>query len=421
MSHEMINLIPLIVFFIIFVCNSLYCIFNDSGYTFYHISPVIMLIPSIVLGIILSGKNAIDEFITGMANKQIIFMIIIFLLSGAFANVSKAIGSIDAIVNLIFLITSAKFIIPSIFITAALLGVAIGSSMGVIVAVTPIAIEIATQTHSSPSICVATVISGAMFGDNLSLISDTTIASVQSQSASLIKKFKLNAIFSTISAILTILILMLFNVSGEITHTNYSTITTIPYFIIIVLAILKFHIFIVLLAGILFAGAIGLAVVSTYNFSTYTQDIYIGFLSVNEIMLFSLLMGGAIYLTKEKGLFFITNRLHQMNLSKRAARFIIASLASITDIIIANNTVAILFIGDVAKTIARKNKIKPHDSAFLLDTFSCVFQGIIPHGAQIILASSLSGINPFTISSQVFFCYIMAVVTIIHMTFNKER
>ena len=236
-------LLPLLLFLFLFICCGIYFELQGIEYAFYQISPVVIIIPSIILAIVINNNKldtAINKFIEGMADKQIIAMILIFLLAGAFTKVTQSIGGVEAIVNVIFSIMPSYLIIPGIFIISAILGTAMGTSMGVIAAVTPIAITIAEQIGNDyKAICVATVIGGAMFGDNLSLISDTTIAAVQSQSASLIKKFKLNAIFSTIGAIITIIVLMLFYpVDSTVAPHDYSFVTIIPYIVVTIFSVI---------------------------------------------------------------------------------------------------------------------------------------------------------------------------------------
>ncbi len=418
-------LIPLLLFLSLFLTSGIYFSIIEAEYAFYQISPIVIIIPSIILGITLSKEKlsvSIEKFTDGMSDKRIISMIVIFLLSGAFTQVTKSIGGIDSIVNLTLSITSPKLIIPSIFVISAILGTAMGTSMGVIAAVTPIATEIAKQFPRYEAICIATVISGAMFGDNLSLISDTTIAAVKSQSALLIEKFKINSLISTIAAIVTIIVLTFFyNIETTLVPGEYSIIKIMPYFVVFFLALCQIHVFVVLLMGVLVAAIIGFIKIPAYNLVTCSQDIYTGFLSIHEVMLFSLLISGLIYLAKEKGIHSITTKLTSLRLNRRSAQYSIALLVSISDILTANNTIAILLTGDITKAISQKNKIKPHVSAFLLDTFSCVFQGIIPHGAQLILASSLSGIDPLAISPRVFFCYIMAIITTFYIALTKKE
>ena len=181
------------------------------------------------------------------------------------------------------------------------------------------------------------------------------------------------------------------------------------------------NVFVVLLLGILSAGIIGIIDTPTYNLVSYSKDIYSGFLSVNEVILLSLFISGLIYLVPKQSFSQIIKKIYSFNLTAKMSQLIIAALASISDILLANNTIAILATGDAAKKIADNSNIQPHKSAFLLDSFACIFQGIIPHGAQIILASSLSGIAPFALSSKVFFCYIMAAVILLYITCDKKK
>lgn len=420
----LISFLPILLFVVIYVGTSIYFSFLGVSNAFYQLSPVIAIIPSIVLGwILVPGRTEqkMKSFIDGVRHPDIITMCIIFLLAGAFSSVTQVIGSIDSTVNMALSFISPEFLLIGIFLTAAFISISIGTSMGTIATIAPLAASFAQQGIFSPAIGMATVVGGAMFGDNLSLISDTTIAAVASQEADIKAKLQLNFIVAIIAAILSIVILFFIRDSKVIlTFQDYSLLLVLPYIVLIVLALLGVNVFIVLLLSIFFAGLMGYFH-HGYSLFCLAQDSARGFSSMHEIMVLSLLVGGLSGLTS-KGFRDLTERLivfiSGFRGTQKVAQYVIAGLVSVFDILLANNTVAIVFSGDVARTIAKRYNIPPHYSAAWLDIFSCVFQGIIPYGAQILLASSIAGISPVSIVLHVYYCYVLAIVAILYIALN---
>ena len=280
------------------------------------------------------------------------------------------------------------------------------------------------QADFSSALSVATVVGGAMFGDNLSIISDTTIAAVMSQEADMKKKLRLNAKVAFIASVITIIILLLgTDIKASVEAKEYSLLLVAPYILLMLLAIVGVNVFVSLSISITFAGAIGLIANYDYNLLIFSQSIYKGFTSMNEIMLLSLMVGGLSGLagknftkeTADKLSAWISKR----NAGDRVSQLIIAKLVSLFDILLANNTIAIIFSGEIAREIAKKHKIPPHYSAAWLDIFSCVFQGIIPYGAQILLASTIAGISPLAVMPYVYYCYVLGLVAVLHIIFIK--
>jgi Na+/H+ antiporter NhaC len=350
-------------------------------------------------------------------------MCLIFLLAGAFSYVTSAIGSVDATVNLALSLISPQFLLIGIFITAAFISVAIGTSMGTIATIAPIAAALANQGVFSPVIGIATVVGGAMFGDNLSLISDTTIAAVLSQEANMRAKLRVNAFVAVPAALITIGILFfVHDTTSAVAIKSYSLFLVLPYLVLIGLALLGINVFVVLLSSIAFAGAIGY-LHHGYSLFALSGDMVKGFASMHEIMVLSLLVGGLSGLAGTASKELTARLAHWISKTKgqqRTAQLVIAAIVSLFDLLLANNTVAIVFSGDIARDIAKRYKIPPHYSAAWLDIFSCVFQGIIPYGAQVLLASTIAGVSPLMIVPHVYYCYILAAVAVIFIVSKKK-
>jgi Na+/H+ antiporter NhaC len=296
--------------------------------------------------------------------------------------------------------------------------------MGTIAAIGSIAAGIAEKGGYPMDLGMATVVGGAMFGDSLSVISDTTIAAVNSQNADLRKKLKLNAFIAINAGLLTIAILLFVHNGGgcEVAGKDFSFLLTLPYVFLVVMSFSGFNVFCTLISAIIFTGLIG-ALNNDFFLTCYAQSIAKGFNSMSEIVFLSLMVGGLHGLSAQNISNFnqlITGVIKGQN-SYKLAQLLIAKIVSIFDIMIANNTIAIILSGDLAKDISKKYKIPPHYTATWLDTFSCVFQGIIPYGAQILLASSIGKISPLAIMTKVYFCYFLFIVCILYILFAKRK
>ena len=420
-----INFLPILFFITLYVGTGVFYSLQGIENAFYQLSPTIAIIPAIVLGIILhkgSQTEKLNQFLDGVRHRDIIMMCIVFILAGAFSAVTSAIGSIDATINLSLSLVPGQFLLLGLFITTAFISTAIGTSMGTIATIAPIAAGLVEQGVFPAALAMGTIVGGAMFGDNLSMISDTTIASVMSQEADIKKKWYLNAKIAAIAGLITLIILFYaHNNEVEIIAGDYSIILVLPYIFLIALALMGINVFIVLLSAILFAGVVGFFY-SDYAVLTFCEDISKGFASMQEIMLLSLLVGGLSGLAgnSSKELSAKLNDWISGKGSKKIAQLVIAKIVSVFDIMLANNTVAIVFSGEMARDIASKYKIPKHYSAVWLDIFSCVFQGLIPYGAQVLLASTVAGISPLEITPYVFYCYVLFIVSVAFILLNNN-
>ena len=355
------SFLPILLFVIIFAGSGIYFTLIGTENAFYQLSPITAIIPAIALAWLLYKGNTeerIDTFLDGVRHKNIITMCIIFLLAGAFSEVTKNIGSVDATVSLALSLIPAKFLLIGIFLISAFISTAIGTSMGTIATIAPIAAGLSGEGSFSTALSVATVISGAMFGDNLSIISDTTIAAITSQQANLKKKIKLNSKIAIVTSIITIVILY---ISTHInSHINtcsheYSLLLITPYIFLILLALTGIHVFIALIVSLVFAWFIGLLTIN-YTIINFSQNIIQGFTSMQEIMLLSLLIGGLSGLIS-KGTEQLAQHLAILKSkynSKIITQLIIAKMACVLDILLANNTIAIIFCGNIAKDLAKE-------------------------------------------------------------------
>ncbi|WP_316353792.1 Na+/H+ antiporter NhaC family protein [Candidatus Trichorickettsia mobilis] len=421
--HILINFLPILFFVLLYVGSGIYYTIIGVDYAFYQVSPIVAIIPAIALAWSLyrgTTEEKINCFLDGVRHRDIITMCIIFLLSGAFGAVTKAIGSVDATVNLALSLVPAQFLLIGVFITAAFISTAIGTSMGTIATIAPIAANLIEHGAFPAEIGMATVVGGAMFGDSLSIVSDTTIAAVMSQKADPKAKFKLNAIVSLFASIITVVILLLLSndhhSSTIISEGEYNVILIMPYILLIALPLFGTNVFVCLVVSLLFTWIIGY-INQDYSIINFSNDIVKGFAHMQEIMLLSLMVGGLSGFASKssKDIALYLSEVIRKRGNKRAAQFVIAKIVSVFDLLFANNTVAIIFSGEIAKDIAEKYKIPPHYSATWLDIFSIVFQGIIPYGAQILLVSSLANLSPVSIIPHVYYCYILGIVSIAYI------
>ncbi len=425
--NYLVSFLPILLFVTTFVGSGIFFTINGHENAFYQLSPLVAIIPAIALGWIQhKGKNQdrMNAFLDGVRHRDIITMCIIFLLAGAFSEVTKSIGSVDATVNFALDFIPAKFLLMGLFFISAFISTAIGTSMGTIATIAPIAVGLSMQGAFPMAIGVATVVGGSMFGDNLSIISDTTIAAVMSQEAEVKPKVKLNSKIAAIASIITV-IALLFSIDGniEIETKDYSLLKITPYIFLIILAISGVNVFIALVTSIVFAFIIGF-ISGEYNILTYSRDITTGFLNMHEIMLLSLMIGGLSGLVGNEAKNNLSKHL-SIWISKtggqKMAQLVIAKIVIIFNLLLANNTIAIIFSGEIAREIAKKHKIPRHYSAVWLDIFSCVIQGIIPYGAQILLASAFAGISPLNVIPYVYYCYSLGIVSIFWILLKKTN
>ena len=414
-------LTPLIIFLSIYLVASV--IMGD----FYKMPiTVAFLVASNVAVATSSGgrlHKRIDLFCKGAANSNIMLMVWIFILAGAFAQTAKAVGAVDATVNLALSVLPDTLLLAGMFIAACFISLSMGTSVGTIVALTPVAVGIATQTDLNTPFMVAIVVGGAMFGDNLSFISDTTIVATRTQGCNMKDKFKVNSLIVIPVAIL-ITIIYLFQ-GSEITTTPTVTpiewLKVIPYILVLTTALVGVNVMIVLLLGILCSGIVGI-ITGSIQFWEWIAAIGTGISGMGELIIITLLAGGMLEMIRYNGgIAYIIQKLTTHVKSKKGAELSIAALVSFADLCTANNTIALIMSGPIAKDIANRFGVDPRKSASLLDTFSCFVQGIIPYGAQLLMAAGLASITPLAIMQYLYYPYLMGVAALLAIFFRYPR
>lgn len=414
-------LLPFVVFIAIYLGSGIILQSMGVEMAFYQFPAPVAVGCGVICAFIIS-KGSIDEkfdtFVKGCGNSDIIIMCVIYLLAGAFAGVSKAMGGVDSTVNMGLTFVPAQYIMVGMFLIAGFLSLATGTSVGAIAAVGPIAVGVAEKAGLSLPLTMACVLGGAMLGDNLSIISDTTIASTRTQGCDMKDKFRINAYLTAIPAILTIILLFFFGTPEVLTSPkvgSFNFIKVLPYLFVLVLAIAGANVFLVLTGGIFISGAIGLFY-GDLNILTFAQSIYTGFTSMTDIFLLSMLTGGlAEMVTKSGGIEALLQSIQKLIKGRKSAELGIAALVSLTDAAVANNTVAIIINGPVAKKLCYKYKVDPRRSAAILSTFSSIFQGFIPYGAQMLILTSFAkgAVSPMEIIPLTWFCQLLLLGTII--------
>lgn len=341
----------------------------------------------------------------GASTENMMLMLWIFVLAGAFANSAKEMGSIDATVNLTLSVLPDNMLLAGLFLAACFISLSIGTSVGTIVALTPIAAGIAHSTGESIPFITAIVVGGAFFGDNLSFISDTTVVATRTQGCKMSDKFRVNSFIVLPAAIL---ILILYIIMGADTHTTTDIpeveyVKVIPYLIVLIAAVLGMNVMAVLVIGIAMTGIIGM-INGTYDLYSWFGSMGTGILGMGELIIISIMAGGLLEIIKENGgIDFIISKLTTHVHGKRGAELSIGLLVSVVDICTANNTVAILTVGGIAKQIGDKYGVDSRKCASILDTFSCCVQGLIPYGAQLLMAAGLAQVNPISITPYLYY------------------
>ena len=394
---------------------------------FYKIPITVAFMVSSIYAIIISSgsplTNRINIYSRGAATEQMMLMIWIFVLAGAFAHSAKAMGSIDATVNLTLSLLPPQMILAGMFIAACFISLSIGTSVGTIAALTPIAVGVATETGTDTALMTAIIVGGSFFGDNLSFISDTTIMATQTQGCRLSDKFRVN-IFIVFPAALVILVtylLMGTEVDAPQQIPAVEWVKVIPYLTVLVMAIFGMNVMAVLTLGILLTGIIGL-LTGTFDIYGWFGAMGDGILSMGELIIVTMMAGGMLELIRRQGgIDFIIRLLTRRVNSKRGAELSIAALVSFVDICTANNTVAILTVGGIAKQIGDRYGVDNKKCASILDTFSCAIQGIIPYGAQMLIAAGLASLNPISILPYLYYPFALGIVALLSILFRYPK
>lgn len=424
-------LIPFLVFVVFYLGVGIYLNNKDVAMAFYVVPSPISVIVGIIVAFIMF-KGSIDEkfnnFVKGCGDENIIIMCLIYILAGAFATVSKAMGGVESTVNFGMSIIPPQFLTAGIFIMAAFISLATGTSVGTITTMGPIAVGLAQSAGLSLPLTLGALVGGAMFGDNLSVISDTTIAATRTQNVEMRDKFRMNFKIALPAAIIAFVLLLIFAKPEVVTEAGpyeYSFVKVLPYLVVLVAAILGANVFLVLTSGIVLSGIIGIAT-GSFTLLEFPGHIYEGFTGMFEIFLLSMLTGGLAYMVRnEGGIEWIIQKTKTFLKGEKSAEVGTSILVSALDAAVANNTVAIIIAGPVAKEFSNEYKMDPRRSASLLDTFSCVMQGFIPYGAQLLIAAKLTegATSAVQIMPFLWYQFILAIIAIvsIFIPFTKPK
>lgn len=424
MSEQKANiwgLSPLIVFLATYLLGSI--LLND----FYAIPLSVAFVVSAVYAVCVTRDISLEErikvFTAGAADPNIMTMIWIFVLAGAFASGAKAIGAIDASVALILNIFPSTLLLPGLFLTACLISLSIGTSVGTIVALVPIALGFSGEVGLSPAFLSAVVVGGAFFGDNLSFISDTTIATTRTQGVSMQDKFKVNFLIVLPAALVCFIIYAVYGMGLEAQahHAVSSYWLLLPYAVVIVAALMGVQVLVVLLLGIISCGIVGISS-GSITLLAWIGSLGKGITDMGELIIVTLLAGGLLALIKYNGgIAFVLKHLSRRISGRRGGEASIALLVVIANVCTANNTIAILTTGEVARNISERYNIDPRRTASLLDTYACVAQGLLPYGAQLMLAASFATLFPLQIVGYLYYPMLLALCATLAIIFRFPR
>lgn len=384
---------------------------------------IIVSIVAIFLSRGMTFRERIAEFSKGAGHRDLLLMVWIFVLAGSFASSAKAMGAVDATVNLTLQLLPANFLVAGLFISACIVSLCMGTSVGTIVAFMPIADSLADKTDLSLPLMAAAIVGGAFFGDNLSFISDTTIVSTQSQGCKQSDKFKYNFFLVLPAAIIVCIIYFLLgaNIHEAITSDAILGWKIIPYAAVLISAALGMNVMLVLLIGNLLTGIIGI-IDGSYTFFGWTDSLTSGIMGMSELILISMMAGGIFALITKQGVMErfiqqVSKKIH----TQRGAELSICILVGVVNTLTANNTVAILSVGDIAKQISIRYGIDPRRSASLLDTTSCTVQGLLPYGAQLLMASSLAEISALSIIPYLYYPMLIGLIVLLTILLPNKR
>lgn len=421
MKKGIIALSPLAVFVILYFVTSI--IARD----FYKVPITVAFMAASMYAVLISGniplRERIDIYSRGAAKGQMMLMIWIFILAGAFAHTAKVMGAIDATVNLALTLLPGNMLLAGLFLAACFVSVSVGTSVGTIVALTPIAAGVAQQTGTSIPLMTAVVVGGSFFGDNLSFISDTTIAATSTQGCKLSDKFRVNS-FIVIPAAVLILGIYLYMGQGITSPHSVGDVSffkVIPYLIVLITAIMGMNVMAVLSLGIILTGIIGV-LDGSFDIYGWFGAMGDGIIGMGELIIITMMAGGLLEIIKHNGgIDFIIQRLTRHVSTKRGAEMTVAGLVSFVNLCTANNTVAIITVGGIAKQIADRFGVDNRKCASILDTFSCAMQGLIPYGAQILMAAGLAQLNPISILPYLYYPLAIGIAAILSILLRYPK
>ena len=411
---------PIGVFLVIFLGGGI--VFQD----FYAIPAIVAFLIALAAAFLQNRKVSFDEKIRiiakGAGEENIITMCLIFLCAGGFSGAVTAAGGVDSTVNLGLSLIPAHFIVSGLFVISCFISVSMGTSMGTIAALAPIAVGISDTAGFPMAVCIAAVVCGAMFGDNLSMISDTTIAAVKTQGCEMKDKFRANFLIVLPAAVITVIFFWFItrNMSYSISSEGYHLLQVLPYLVVLIGALIGINVFLVLIAGTVLSLVVGVGtgMIALSDIFTVVGD---GVVSMYDITVISIIVACIVSLVRANGgIHFILNLIKSKIRGKKGAQAGIAALALLVDLCTANNTVAIVMAGPIAKEISDEYGVDPKRSASLLDMFTSVGQGLIPYGAQLLSAATLSGLTPFDMLPYLIYPVLMAVCGIVAIMISKQ-
>jgi Na+/H+ antiporter NhaC len=418
---NLLALLPLLIFVALFLGAGII-----SG-DFYSFPVLVAIIIASVAALAMNRKDSlnvkVERFAKGAGNLDIMIMVLIFLSAGAFSGVAEKMGAVDSTVNFALSVIPENLLIVGLFVIAAFISLAMGTSMGTIAALAPIGVGISSGTDISLPLAMATVVGGSMFGDNLSFISDTTIAAVRTQKTEMKDKFKVNFFIVLPAAIITIIALFFVTLGNQtsVDAGSYSIVKILPYLAVIIGALSGLNVFAVLFGGILLSGIIGF-IDGSFTPTSYFGSIADGMLGMGEIAFLSILIGGVVELIRHNGgiqalLYLVTRKVG----STKGAQYSTAGLVASTNLCTANNTISIIIAGPLAKSISDEYGVDNRKTASILDIFSCAVQGLIPYGAQMLLVAETAGISPLSILPYAFYPILTAICGLVAIKFALPR
>ena len=421
MKKGLLALSPLGVFIVMYLVTSI--IAGD----FYKVPITVGFLVASMYAVIISGGiplgKRIDIYSKGAGTPQMMLMIWIFILAGAFAHSAKVMGSIDATVNLALTLLPGEMLLAGLFLAACFISLSMGTSVGTIVALTPIAAGVAAQTDTSVALMTAVVVGGSLFGDNLSFISDTTIVATSTQGCRLSDKFRINSFIVVPAAvvILCVYLVMGRGIASPNSVDEVGFVKVIPYLVVLLTAIFGMNVMAVLSLGIMLTGIIGIAD-GSYDVFGWFHAMGDGIVGMGELIIITMMAGGLLEIIRHNGgIDFLLERLTRHVSTKRSAELSIAALVSLVNLCTANNTVAIITVGGLAKHIGDRYGVDNRKAASILDTFSCVMQGIIPYGAQLLMAAGLAALNPVSIIPYLYYPMAVGVAALFSIIFRYPK
>ena len=415
-------LIPLLLFVLLFLGVGI--ISGDFTTMTLNVAITITVIVALLMNRKETFAKKVEVFTKGAGHSNIILMMLIFILAGAFSTTAEKMGGVSSTVNLGLSLIPQNLIIVGLFIICMFVSISMGTSVGTVAAIAPVGFGFAQATDVPAALAMATVVGGAMFGDNLSMISDTTIAAVRTQKTKMSDKFKVNFKIVLPGAIITIIILFFLTNGISIDHTknyDYNLIKVIPYLLVLILALVGINVIIVLIGGTVLAGIIGL-IDGSFGWNGLLNAISKGIIGMEDIAMIALLIGGLVGIIQHNGgIDWLLNFVRSKVKSKRGAELGIASLVSAADISTANNTISIIMAGPLAKNIADEYDVDPRKSASILDIFGGCFQGLLPYSPQVISAAGVAGISPFLMLQYSIYPILLGVCGLVAIILRVPR